>query len=113
MNSLPAVIQDLLKQMEDHAKTSVELYRLRALEKATVVAVSLFSRIGTAVAVCLFLIVFLIGTSFLLGDLLGKTYYGFFGVAFFLLFITILFHYRLSRWIRKPLSNHIIKTINS
>jgi len=60
------------------------------------------------VVATLFVLVFNIGIALWLGELLGKSYYGFFIVAAFYLIAAIVLHFFLLRWIKKPMSDLII-----
>jgi hypothetical protein len=103
----------LFEQIEDYTKTSVELLKMQAVEKASGITVVVVSKAGVAIAVLLFMIVFTVGAALLLGDVLGKPYYGFFVVGGVCLIFAVLFHLQLEKWIRKPLGNQIIKKLLS
>jgi hypothetical protein len=47
----------------------------------------------------------------LLGDLLGKPYYGFFIVAGFFLIATLLSHFFLYQWIKAPIGHILINQV--
>ena len=57
----------------------------------------------------LFALVFNIGIALLIGELMGKIYYGFFIVAAFYLLAGLVLHLFLYKWIKKPLGDLIIK----
>ena len=108
METATQSIESLFEQGETYGKTTIELSKLKALETTTVVVTSLVSRLSVIAMASLFVLVFNVGVALLLGDMLGKTYYGFFIVAAFYLIAAVVLHFFLSHWIKKPLSDLII-----
>lgn len=74
-------IESLLLQAEQYGKTSIELVRLKSIDKTTDVASTFFSRALLMIVVAFFTLTLTIAVSFWLGELLGKTYYGFLVMA--------------------------------
>ena len=101
-------IELLYEKAEEYGKTTFELAKLRSLETTNLIVTSLIARLSVAIMICLFALVLSIGVALWLGDLLGKSYYGFFIVAFFYLIIGIIFHTFLLKWIQKPIGQLII-----
>lgn len=101
-------IELLYERVEAYVKTTFELSKLKLLASTTEIAASLLARLGVLVMISLFLLVLNIGIALFLGELLGKSYYGFFIVAAFYLVAGIVFHFFLQKWIKKPLSELII-----
>jgi hypothetical protein len=109
MESPANLIESLVERAEVYGKTTYELSKLKLLETTTHVVTSAVSRLGVIIMFSLFVLVLSIGIALLLGDLLGKSYYGFFIIAAFYFFAAILFHFFLRKWIKKPISDSIIK----
>lgn len=105
------LVETMFEKAEAYAKTTIELTKLKALETSAKVITSFVSRVSVIVMFSLFALVLNIGIALFLGDLLGKTYYGFFIVAAFYLLAGILLHYYMHKWIKKPLSEMIIKQV--
>jgi hypothetical protein len=82
MESDATPIELLLSRVEQHNKTTFELLKLKSVAKSADVASTLISRLAVIVALSFFALLFTIGISFWLGDILGKSYYGFLIVAF-------------------------------
>ncbi len=101
-------IETLFERVEAYSKTTYELTKLKALETAAIVATSLVSRLSVILMISMFALVFNIGIALWLGELLGKSFYGFFIVAAFYLVAGMVLHFFLHRWIRKPMSDLII-----
>lgn len=75
------MVQDLIEKAEIYAKTTIDLYKLRAVDKGADLFAGIVSALLMVVFVILLLIVFSIALGFYAGELLGKTHYGFFAVT--------------------------------
>lgn len=104
----PAGLIKLFEKGETYGKTSLELAKLKGLETTTHVVTSFITRLSVIIMISLFALVFNIGIAMWLGELLGKSYYGFFIVATFYLVAGIVLHLFLHHWIKKPISELII-----
>lgn len=105
------LVEMLIDKIEQYGKTSAELYKLKAIDKATDVFASLASRIVVFVIIALFFILFTVGIALYLGDILGKSYYGFFAVAgFYLLFAIVMIIVR-KPYLEDSFNNYIINQI--
>ena len=109
METPVSVVESLFEQVETYSKKTFELSKFKSVETAANVATSLLTKMGVIVMISLFVIVLNIGIALLLGELLGKVYYGFFIVAAFYLFVGVVLHYFLHGWIKTPVSNFIIR----
>ena len=108
METTTSKVELLFERTEEYTKTSFDLAKLRALETTTAVVTSMLSKGSVVIMVVLFVLVFNVGIALLIGDLLGKAYYGFFIVAAFYLLAALISHFFLHIWIKKPISNLII-----
>ncbi len=102
------LLEELYEQTEAYGKTTLELAKLKGLQTTTVVVTELIWRLSVILMLSLFALVLNIGIALWLGELLGKSYYGFFIVAGFYLLTGIVLHFFLHNWIKKPVSNLII-----
>lgn len=105
------LIEELVEKTEAYSKTTFRLARLKAVQTGSAVATVLVVQVSVVVMLMLFVLVLNIGIALWLGEMLGKTYYGFFIVAAFYLLFGILLHFFLPQWIKKPMSNLIIKHV--
>src|SRR5579872_3427015 len=108
METPASLIELLFERAETYGKTTYELSKLKSLDATNKVATKLISSVSVVVMISLFALVLNIGIALFLGELLGKSYYGFFIVAAFYLIVGIVFHFFLHRWIKKPVSDLII-----
>ena len=102
-------IESLFEKAEAYGKTTYELSKLKLLETTNIVVASLIAKLSVIIMISMFSFVLSIAISLWLGDLLGKVYYGFFIVAGFYLIVGIVLHFFLHSWVRKPISELIIK----
>ena len=101
-------IEVLFGMVEDCGKTSLELFKLQAIEKYARIFSTLASRIVVLIFVALFTLCLNIGLALWIGEVLGKVYYGFFIIAgFYSLVATLVFLYR-KLLIEEPVRDTII-----
>jgi len=105
------LIESLLERAADYGKTTFELVRLKALDKTSDVISSFIPHSFVFVLIALFMFFFNLGLSFWLGEILGKTFYGFFVVAAFYGIIGIVVHLFMHKWLKKLVCNYIIKHV--
>ena len=107
----PSQFTRLYDQTEQFVKTSIELYKLRAIKSG----VGIFSSVATGVVlgiVFLMTIMFAsIGLALYLGKIFGAWHHGFFAVCgLYLVIGTIVFVFR-DKFIRRSLGDYIVKEI--
>lgn len=83
MENKTGLIEPLFEKVEQYSKTSIELLKLKAIDKISTVASSIISQLFLVIVFSLFIIVLSIASAFYFGDLLGEVYYGFLVVAGF------------------------------
>lgn len=74
-------LQTLLLHAEQYGKTSIELLKMKTIDKVVDVASTFISRTLLAIIAVFFALTLTIALSLWLGDVLGKTYYGFLVMA--------------------------------
>lgn len=109
MEQQEGLIEGILSKVEDYGKTSIALAKLKAVQKIIPVATVFTSQLFVVGAFALFALLFNIGMALWIGELLGKSWYGFLAVAGFYLLLAIILHFVLAKWLRKPVSRFIIK----
>lgn len=108
MESIATPIEELFESAQEYSKTTIELIKLNAVDKSADVASSLVSRLAILLVVALLIIIFSIGIALWVGEVLGKSYYGFFVVGGLYIILAMLLHSFRHQWLKKPLSNSII-----
>ena len=109
METAVSSIESLVDRIETYGKTTYELSKLKLLETTINVVTALVPRQSVIIMVSLFALVLNIGIALLLGELIGRPYYGFFIVAGFYLVAAIILHFFMHKWVKKPISDLIIK----
>ena len=109
MENCTASIKRLLEKVEVYSNTSVELCKYKMIYKSSAIISVLLAKLVLGIIFILFFLFLNIGLALLVGDFLGKSYYGFFfiaGIYMVLVFLSKLFQNHL---IKKPVSNYIIR----
>ncbi len=101
-------IEPLIERAEEYGRTSIELIKLKALDKTAAVASTAVSRGAAILFLSMFTVIVNIGIALWLGDVLGKSYYGFFCVAAFYGILGSILYFFMHNWIKKQVSDSII-----
>ena len=83
METNAGIFTPLLERAEQFSRTSFKLVKFKALDKMADVVSTIIARLLVVFVFLIFTIVLSFAASFWLGELLGKTYYGFLCVAAF------------------------------
>ena len=102
-------VKTLVENASDYIETRIELIRLKTVDKSSSVLSSMVSGMVIILGIALILFVLCLGLSFYLGELLGRTYYGFFVVGGVLTVALILLYAFRERWIKSPFADMIVK----
>ena len=105
METVRGLTETLIEQVGDYSKTTLELTKLKTLNTSSHVITSLISRLSVIIMISLFALILNIGIAFYIGEILGKSYYGFFIVSAFYLVAALILHFFLAKWIKKPISD--------
>lgn len=108
MEDKTSFIAPLFERAEAYGKVSYKLLQIKALDKTASVVATLVSRSVAIIFTSIFFVSANIGIALWLGDLLGKSYYGFFCVAGFYGLIGAILHFLLHSPIKRWISNSII-----
>lgn len=111
MKDKAILIERLFEKVESYVKTTLELYRLKTIDKVTDVFATVVSQLIIAVIVALFFVLFSIGLALYLGELLGKNYYGFFALAGIYALIAVIMTMNRRKFLEIKLNNYIINQI--
>ncbi|MEP7165608.1 MAG: hypothetical protein ABI741_12985 [Ferruginibacter sp.] len=103
-------IESLFERAADYVETRIDLYKLKAVDKSSDIISSIVSKVIVVVVFFLFIIIVNIGIALLLGELLGKSYYGFFVLAGFYLITGLIFNSNRKKWFKEPMTDKLIKS---
>ncbi len=108
MNNSEKSIEMLFGKAEDYGKTTVELFKLKAIDKTSDIISSLAVKLVIIIVIALFSLSINIGVALWIGELLGKSYYGFFIVAgFYAIAVSVIYAFRI-QCIKSPIRDAII-----
>jgi hypothetical protein len=111
MESPKDAVASLIEQAEEYGKTTFELYRLKLVDSVTELVSVVTSKLSVLIVLLVFVLMLSVGLALFLGEVLGKTYYGFFIVSGFYLLVGIVLHVFMDKWIRAPISESILNSI--
>ncbi len=111
MKDKAVLLEVLIEKVESYIKTTLELYRLKAIDKITDVFATIASSLVIAFIITLFFILVSIGLSLYLGELLGKSYYGFFVLGGFYGVVTIVICLNRRKWLEAKMNDFLINKI--
>jgi fatty acid desaturase len=105
------LIESLLERTAEYGKASFELVKLKALDKTSDAVSSLIPHSVVLVLVAVFMLFLNLGLAFWLGEILGRTFYGFFVVAAFYGIAGIVIHFFMHDRLKKTIGNYFIKHV--
>ncbi|MCU0419936.1 MAG: hypothetical protein MUC38_09790 [Cyclobacteriaceae bacterium] len=104
-------LASLLERAEQYAKTTLELWTLKAIHKTADIASSLVAHTMVFVIGLFAMVIIHIGLALWIGGLLGGVFYGFFVVGGFYLALSGLLYRCRSTWIKRPVSDAIVSQL--
>lgn len=108
MENQSTPVESLIDRVKSYVETRIDLLRLKAIDKSSSFLSLLISMLVVILAGFISILMISVGAALLIGDLLGKTYYGFFIVgALYLIIGLILFSLR-EKWLKTPIANSMI-----
>lgn len=105
------ILEPLFEKVENYVKVSFELYKLKTLKKSASIGSTIVSRGIVVILISIFIVTLNIGVALWVGDLLGKSYYGFFCVAGFYALAGVIVYFFMHKSIKKRVSNFIISQL--
>lgn len=112
MNLAQNIIEPLFEKVEQYGKTSIELVKLKVIEKSGDIGSTLLVKLTILAVFIVGMMLLNIATSLWLGECFGKVYLGFLTVsAFYLLLALVLVSCRKN--IKKHFNNYIINYLMS
>jgi hypothetical protein len=105
------LLESLLEKASDYGKTSFELVKLKTIDKTADVVSTMVPHSVVFVLIASFMLFLNLGLALWLGDVLGKTFYGFFVVAAFYILAGLVIHFFLHDTIKKLVADYFIKHV--
>jgi len=105
------LLGSLLDVATDYGETSIELVKLKAVDKTVDIVSSLIPLSIILVFFLSFLLFVNLGIAFWLGEIFGKPFYGFMIVAAFYIVTAILIRIFLYKWIKRLVGDYMVKRL--
>jgi len=102
-------LESLLISATEYSKTTIELVKLKALDKTSDVVSSVVSHYVVLIILSSFMLFLNLGIAFWLGEILGKIFYGFLIIAGFYLITGVIIYFLMYKWLKKLVCNYVIK----
>jgi hypothetical protein len=111
MDNQSSTIESLIDKAKNYAETRIDLFKLKAIDKSSSL-LSLLVSMFIVILTCFIVFVFLnIGLALLIGEWLGRAYYGFFIIAaIYLIAGLVLFSLR-DKLLKTPIADTMIKKL--
>lgn len=106
-------LETLFERAAEYGKTSIELVKLITIDKTADIVSSFISLSIVILLFATFLLFLNLGLALWLGEVIGKTFYGFFAVAVFYVLTGIVIHFLLHKPIKRLIGNYLTKYICS
>ena len=111
MQDQPSDIEILLAETGEYIETKTELWKLKGVDSFSDLSSSIVSTLCIILIGIFFIFIISIGFSLLIGEWLGKYYYGFFIVGGLYGIAGLICYAFRNRWFKEPVSNLIIKKL--
>lgn len=108
MENIATNIEMLYEKAENYTKTSIDLVKLKAIDKTSEIISSLAVVISVAFIVAIFTLFLNIGIALWIGDELNNMALGFFIVSAFYLIVGIIIYINRNSLIKVPIDNLIV-----
>ena len=105
------ILEPLWEKAEVFGKTSLELLKLKSIDKTSDVVSTLLPHAVALAAAVNFLLFINLGIAFWLGQIWGALYLGFLAVAAFYGLCGIIIHFFLHDWMKEHIRNFVIKLL--
>lgn len=111
MQEEPTDIDILLSDAGDFIETRTALWKLKTIESLADVSGELVAGLAMIGVACFVVLLFSIGVALWIGELLGKSYYGFFVMGGFYTIVALILLVKRERLLKDTFSNMLIRKI--
>lgn len=111
MENKPNSIETLYERVVEYGKTSLDLLKLKAVDKTSDVSSSFVPLSIVLYFIGTFVFFLSLGLAIWVGEILDKMSYGFFAVAGLYAFIGAIFHIFLRKPVKKLIGNYMVKML--
>lgn len=111
MENKPTGVEELFLKLKDYGETTLDLYKLKAINKVSGFTSTLIVSVILVVLLFVVLICITIGFGFLIGMWLGHTFWGFFIMAAIYIIIGLVLYSGRNKILKQPISDKLIKEL--
>lgn len=111
MENDPTAVEELFYKLKDYIEITVDLLKLKAINKVSGFTSSVIVTIILTVLLFLILICMSVGFALLIGLWLGQAFWGFFIMGFLYFIIGLFLFTRRKKILKDPISNKFIKEL--
>lgn len=104
-----SLIESLFNQTKEYVDDRLELFKLKAIDKASSIASAIVAGTALFIIFFIFFIVLNIGIALLIGDLVGKSYAGFLIWAAVYLIVGLVLLFNKRKIVKAPITALIIR----
>ena len=111
MQNDPTAVEELFYKLKDYGETTVDLLKLKAINKVSGFTSTLIVSIILIVLLFLILICLSVGFALLIGSWLGNAYWGFFIMGVLYIIIGLALFAGRKKLLKTPIANKFIKEL--
>ena len=111
MENGPTAVEELFYKLKDYGETTVDLYKLKAINKVSGFTSTLIVSVILIILLFLIMICVSVGFALLIGLWLGQAFWGFFVMGILYLIIGLILYSNRKKILKDPISNKFIKEL--
>jgi uncharacterized membrane protein len=105
------LFETLLERATEYGKTSLELAKLKTLEKTSDVISSFIPHSVVFILFASFMLFVNLGLALWIGEILGNAFFGFFVIAGFYGIAALVIFFLMHKWLKKRIYEYFIKQL--
>ncbi|MDX9928225.1 MAG: phage holin family protein [Bacteroidales bacterium] len=102
-------LQTILESSEEYGRDTLDLIRLKAVDKGSKAISSFVLILVFVLILSIFFIMATIGLALWLGEIMGRTCYGFFAVGGFFGITGVIIYFVMGKWLKRVITDIIIR----
>ena len=111
MENQTTSVESLLEKIRNYVETRLDLLKLKAIDKSAGVLSAFVSMLIIILILFICIILLNVGLALLIGECLGKAWYGFFIMAGVNALAGLVLYLARNKWVKTPMSNSLIKNL--
>lgn len=111
MENQSSPVESLIDRVKSYVETRIDLLRLKAIDKSSSFLSLILSMLVVILVSFIAIMLISVGIALLLGDLMGKAYYGFFIVGALYLITGLVLYSMRDKILKSPIADGMIKNL--